>query len=115
MAGLVPATPLAVARPCHVIGVAGTSPAMTEWVYFTRTRVHATSRTSRQLPFGEGNVAQRARCEQLLELDAARGEAVLVGVLQQRLDALAVLADAVGEPVRPDDRALLFEQRLQPR
>jgi hypothetical protein len=29
MAGLVPATPLNVARPCPVIGVAGTSPAMT--------------------------------------------------------------------------------------
>ncbi len=30
MAGLVPATPLNEARPCHMIGVAGTSPAMTE-------------------------------------------------------------------------------------
>ncbi len=30
MAGLVPATPLSMARPCHVIGVAGTSPAMTK-------------------------------------------------------------------------------------
>jgi hypothetical protein len=29
IAGLVPATPLNEARPCHVIGVAGTSPAMT--------------------------------------------------------------------------------------
>jgi hypothetical protein len=29
MAGLVPATPLIRARPCHTIGVAGTSPAMT--------------------------------------------------------------------------------------
>src|SRR5947209_189092 len=29
MAGLVPATPLNRARPCHMIGVAGTSPAMT--------------------------------------------------------------------------------------
>jgi hypothetical protein len=29
MAGLVPATPLNKARPCHMIGVAGTSPAMT--------------------------------------------------------------------------------------
>jgi hypothetical protein len=29
MAGLVPATPLNVARPCHMIGVAGTPPAMT--------------------------------------------------------------------------------------
>jgi hypothetical protein len=29
MAGLVPATPLNKARPCHLIGVAGTSPAMT--------------------------------------------------------------------------------------
>ena len=29
MAGLVPATPLIGARPCHMIGVAGTSPAMT--------------------------------------------------------------------------------------
>jgi hypothetical protein len=32
MAGLVPAIPLNKARPCHMIGVAGTSPAMTaEW------------------------------------------------------------------------------------
>jgi hypothetical protein len=32
MAGLVPATPPNKARPCHTIGVAGTSPAMTaEW------------------------------------------------------------------------------------
>jgi hypothetical protein len=31
MGGLVPATPLIKARPCHMIGVAGTSPAMTEW------------------------------------------------------------------------------------
>jgi hypothetical protein len=30
MAGLVPATPLTKARPCHMIGVAGTSPAMTK-------------------------------------------------------------------------------------
>jgi hypothetical protein len=29
MAGLVPATPLTEALPCHMIGVAGTSPAMT--------------------------------------------------------------------------------------
>ncbi len=29
MAGLVPATPINMARPCPVIGVAGTSPAMT--------------------------------------------------------------------------------------
>jgi hypothetical protein len=29
MAGLVPATPLMEAQPCHMIGVAGTSPAMT--------------------------------------------------------------------------------------
>ena len=29
IAGLVPATPIAKARPCHMIGVAGTSPAMT--------------------------------------------------------------------------------------
>ncbi len=29
MAGLVPATPLIKARLCHMIGVAGTSPAMT--------------------------------------------------------------------------------------
>jgi hypothetical protein len=29
MAGLVPATPLNKARPCHMIGVAGTSPVMT--------------------------------------------------------------------------------------
>jgi hypothetical protein len=29
MSGLVPATPLNMARPCHMIGVAGTSPAMT--------------------------------------------------------------------------------------
>ena len=29
MAGLVPATPFKEARPCHMIGVAGTSPAMT--------------------------------------------------------------------------------------
>jgi hypothetical protein len=29
MAGLVPATPLNKARPCHMIGVAGISPAMT--------------------------------------------------------------------------------------
>ena len=31
MAGLVPATPIKLARACLVIGVAGTSPAMT-WV-----------------------------------------------------------------------------------
>ena len=29
MAGLVPATPIVIAQPCHMIGVAGTSPAMT--------------------------------------------------------------------------------------
>jgi hypothetical protein len=29
MAGLVPATPIIMARPCLTIGVAGTSPAMT--------------------------------------------------------------------------------------
>jgi hypothetical protein len=29
MAGFAPATPLNFARPCHTIGVAGTSPAMT--------------------------------------------------------------------------------------
>jgi hypothetical protein len=29
MAGLVPATLINKARPCHMIGVAGTSPAMT--------------------------------------------------------------------------------------
>jgi hypothetical protein len=29
VAGLVPATPIILARPCPVIGVAGTSPAMT--------------------------------------------------------------------------------------
>ena len=29
MAGLVPATPIILARPCPTIGVAGTSPAMT--------------------------------------------------------------------------------------
>ena len=31
MAGLVPATPLNEAPPCPIIGVAGTSPAMTAW------------------------------------------------------------------------------------
>jgi hypothetical protein len=30
MAGLVPATPFTEARPCHIIGVAGTNPAMTK-------------------------------------------------------------------------------------
>src|SRR5262249_28067934 len=33
MAGLVPATPLNKAPPCHMIGVAGTSPAMTKGVF----------------------------------------------------------------------------------
>ena len=30
MAGLDPAIPLSKAQPCHVIGIAGSSPAMTE-------------------------------------------------------------------------------------
>jgi hypothetical protein len=37
MAGLVPATPLSEARPCHTIGIAGSSPAMTA-EYFTVIR-----------------------------------------------------------------------------
>jgi hypothetical protein len=41
MAGLDPATPLNVARPCPMIGVAGTSPAMTTGGYSERTTVAA--------------------------------------------------------------------------
>jgi hypothetical protein len=37
MAVLVPATPLKAARPCPIIGVAGTSPAMTADGHLTRT------------------------------------------------------------------------------
>jgi hypothetical protein len=39
MAGLDPAIPLIEARPCHMIGIAGSSPAMTAlWVHtFGRT------------------------------------------------------------------------------
>jgi hypothetical protein len=44
----------------------------------------------------------------------ARGQAVLVRVLQKRLDARPVLRNAVGKPVGPDDRLLFFEQRLKP-
>ena len=33
IAGLVPATPINGARPCHTIGVAGTSPAMTDLLH----------------------------------------------------------------------------------
>ncbi len=35
MAGLGPAIPLTKARPCHMIGIAGSSPAMTAGGYTT--------------------------------------------------------------------------------
>ena len=70
--------------------------------------------TLHPLAFAERNVAHRAGREQLLDLEAAVAQAVLVGVLQQRLDGRPVLLDAVRKPVRPDDRLLLLDQRLQP-
>src|SRR5262245_27889908 len=66
------------------------------------------------LPLAEWNVAQRARREQLLEFHPPVGQSVLMGILQQRLDRWAVRLDPVGEPVRPQDRPFLLEQRLQP-
>src|SRR5215831_15831543 len=66
------------------------------------------------LALAQRDIAQRARREQLLELDAAIGEPVLVHILQQRLDRRPVRLDAVGIPVRPDDLFLLLDQRLQP-
>src|SRR5258708_26072555 len=69
---------------------------------------------SHVLPFAEGNVAQRARREQLLELQPAVGQSVLVRILEQRLDRRPVRLDPVGEPIRPKNRAFLLEQRLQP-
>src|SRR5712671_1634012 len=38
------------------------------------------------LPLAQRDVAHRARREQLIELDSARGQALLESVLQQRLD-----------------------------
>src|SRR5438132_13128774 len=66
------------------------------------------------LPLAERDVAHRARRKKLVELDATRGQAVLEGVLQQRLDGRPVLLDAVRVPVAPDDRLLLLDHRLQP-
>src|SRR5262245_61056693 len=66
------------------------------------------------LRFAHRDVAQRARGEQLLELDAAVGQPVLVGILQQRLDRRPVRLDAVGKPVLADDRFLLLDQGLEP-
>src|SRR6266508_4633400 len=66
------------------------------------------------LSLGERNIAQRARREQVLDAKAAIGQPLLVRVLQQGLQRRPVLLDAVGIPVRPDDRLLLFDHRLQP-
>jgi hypothetical protein len=46
MAGLVPATPITMARPCPFIGVAGPSPAMTELVAPPTLFAHSTAISS---------------------------------------------------------------------
>src|SRR5258708_34993702 len=66
------------------------------------------------LPISERNIPHGARSKQLVQLDAAGGQPVLMGILQQRLDARPVLRDAVRTPGGPDDGLLLFEERLQP-
>src|SRR5258708_3094191 len=66
------------------------------------------------LPIPQRNIPHGARSKQLVQLDAARGQPVLMGILQQRLDARPVPRDAVGKPVGPHDSLLLFEERLQP-
>src|ERR1700712_4556288 len=48
------------------------------------------------LALAQRDVAHRARREQFIELDAARGQALLERVLQQRLDGRPVLLDPVG-------------------
>ena len=70
--------------------------------------------TLHQLPVAERDVAHGRGREQLLDLDAAVGQPVLVRVLQQRVDRRPVLLDAVGIPVLADDLLLLLDQRLQP-
>jgi len=62
------------------------------------------------LAFAERDIAQRARREQLLQLDAAVGQAVLVGILQQCLDRRPVRLDAVGVPILADDLLLFLQQ-----
>ncbi len=62
IAGLVPATPITVARPCHMIGVAGTSPAM------TRKTTHCAGDTLRRrsppssAPFAQCGAANDVWC-----------------------------------------------------
>jgi hypothetical protein len=45
MAGLDPATPISEARPCNMIGIAGSSPAMTG-AYFACRLIHASNATA---------------------------------------------------------------------
>src|SRR4051794_6199763 len=67
-----------------------------------------------ELALAQRDVAQRARREQLLDGHAALGETLLVRILEERLQRLAVLLDAVRVPVAPDDRLLFLDHRLQP-
>src|ERR1700730_6094401 len=70
---------------------------------------------SNQLSFAERDIAHGARRKQLVDLEPALAQPLLVGILQQRLDGRAVRFDAVGVPIRPDDRLLLLYHGLQPR
>src|SRR4030095_2943116 len=79
----------------------------------SRASTNTTSR-SHVLAFAQRNIAQRARRKQLLELHAPIGQSVLVGILQQCLDRGSVRLDAVGKPVRSEDRPFLLEERLKP-
>jgi hypothetical protein len=62
MVGLVPATPLRGAAPCHMIGVAGSSPAMTAVVAARHPTIHKTKRPRRNQRHGragEGTAGAR--------------------------------------------------------
>src|SRR5262245_34221824 len=54
------------------------------------------------LPLAEGDVAQRARYEELLDLEAARSQSLLMRILQQCLDRRPVLRNSIWIPVTAD-------------
>src|ERR1700749_1612637 len=87
IAGFVPATPISVARPCPVIGVAGTSPAMTIKMpiplRFGRGLVPRRG-NGRPRPLGRPHATRRLVTPQILVIVEIREDRMGAGRLEKR-------------------------------
>src|SRR5215471_11077402 len=70
--------------------------------------------SSNLLSLAQRSVLERARREQLLDLQPPRRQPMLMCVLQERFDGGPVRLDSVRIPVAPNDLLLFFDHRLQP-